>query len=466
MTVQPTIFSRLTKNVLYQQAAQGIVSLSFRQLASIGISGIGTLILMRILGPREYGMIVIVQAIMAYLIVFGSSFGAYVVRSSSMEMIHDIFTLAVLLSFFIFGLLMILASLIAAFWGVPELKPLIYLSAAGVSFGILAGVQAGILEREMRYPTLAGLELASIILTYIIAIIMAWQGMGPLGVTLAMAGTYIIQFIGFKIATGYRWKPVVPKSFRVIIGYVFSYAASGLTWQLRSLINPIIVGRIFGPEMVGIIGAVLKVVEASGALRGPVLRVLFNVMSRVQKDKKELSKAIFFGTSYQILLLGLLYFLIALFLPLAVRLILGQQWVPVIEIYSWVAVAFLFQSIPLSLVNIFYVSGQNLKVLIANIIYIGLLALSTYVFVGRAGAKGYGWAEILSVIIYGLIIYLYSFPIIGTVRLPLLLASGLSLAIVTTKYISFWSSLLVFLSLLGRHDRQLLFKVFRGAYEK
>jgi PST family polysaccharide transporter len=54
------------------------------------------------------------------------------------------------------------------------------------------------------------------------------------------------------------WKPSL---IREMLAYGLSLSFAGWLWQLRSLVNPVIVGRFAGAEAVGFVALAIRLVE-------------------------------------------------------------------------------------------------------------------------------------------------------------------------------------------------------------
>lgn len=78
---------------------------------------------------------------------------------------------------------------------------------------------------------------------------------------------YWIQQIMISIGTLWasRYMPRLTKNLndlKDMVQYGIGYSSSMWVWQIRSLINPLIVGKFLGAEAVGIVALAIRVVEA------------------------------------------------------------------------------------------------------------------------------------------------------------------------------------------------------------
>jgi hypothetical protein len=61
------------------------------------------------------------------------------------------------------------------------------------------------------------------------------------------------------------------------------FATNIWSWQLRNLVNPIVVGAVFGPSGVGIVARTLRLVTAIGSMREIVRRLSLPGMRRLTR---------------------------------------------------------------------------------------------------------------------------------------------------------------------------------------
>ena len=75
-----------------------------------------------------------------------------------------------------------------------------------------------------------------------------------------------------------------------MISYGFGLTASMRVWQLRTLVNPLMVGRIAGPEAVAFVAFAIRIAESLGSVRLAAGRVAMASLSRLQQSTRNFAE--------------------------------------------------------------------------------------------------------------------------------------------------------------------------------
>ena len=71
---------------------------------------------------------------------------------------------------------------------------------------------------------------------------------------------------------------------REMVGYGVNYSGAYWIWQLRDIVNPVIVGKFAGPGAVAFVALTVRLVDALSFLKGVGWRVSLSVLGRMQKE--------------------------------------------------------------------------------------------------------------------------------------------------------------------------------------
>ena len=110
-----------------------------------------------------------------------------------------------------------------------------------------------------------------------------------------------------------------------MLTYGFGYSSSVWVWQLRSLVNPFIVGRFAGAEAVGYIAVGIRFAEVLSFARAATWRIAMAALAKLNQNPVRLRNSVTEGMRLQALAVGLPLAAFALAAPLLVPLGLGAQ---------------------------------------------------------------------------------------------------------------------------------------------
>ena len=399
-------------------AVRGGLYLVLRQVLGIIISVVGLILLTRALGPEAYGIWVTASVLHTYLTsLSGWGVDVYLIRRQaepSVQDYHQAFSLLLVLGL-AGALLGLLALPILQHW--MRLEGLVPLAASlfvGLPVGLVAAVPSAMLERALDYRKVALIELAGLMVFYPVALPLAYRGWGPWA---PVAGLWAAQLLTLGLLyqlSGYRprlrWQAA---RIRAMVGYGLGFSFSEWIWNLGNLVNPLIVGRYAGAEAVGQVGLAIRLVDQLASIMSiPVGRLSIPVFARLSEEKARLLKALSEATTLQIVSLGPVLAGIGLIAPWIVPLLIGPRWFPALEVYPFIATAYLVASAQSLHSSILFVLGKLREVAIFRFTHLVVFSGSALLLVPHLGLRGYGWADLVALPTYSLLL-MWTFLYVG-----------------------------------------------------
>jgi O-antigen/teichoic acid export membrane protein/uncharacterized heparinase superfamily protein len=299
----------------------------------------------------------------------------------------------------------------------------------------LAGVPTARLERELRFGVVAGIELGGQFSAFLASLLLAWQGFG---VWAPVAGLFVWQAV--VLAAAWRAAHFSPRLqfdaayVRSMLAFGMGFSASLRTWQLRTLVNPLLVGRFAGPECVAYVAFAVRIVESLGFIRIAAGRLAIAALARLQHDGEQFRAALERALRIQVVTIGPLLGAFAVAGPWLVPRFMGARWLPSLEVYPLVAASVLINSVFNLQASALFVLGRQWTVMWSYVAHVAVLTVSALLLVPRMGIPGYGWAELIACAAYGVIGYVLSqlvtisygklVPWAAAFGLPLFFAAG------------------------------------------
>lgn len=262
-----------------------------RQLVNV----LATVILSRLLWPKDYGIFAMPAAFTGFLAVFselGLSGATIQRRDLTQRQLSNLFWINTALGCILFTLCLVAAPLVAGFYGRSELK----LITATLGIGFLAGgvgVQpSALLIRQMKVGRLFAAEGVSQVLGALAAIVGAFLGWGYWALVLrAVLAPIFLTGILFTVS-GFR--PGWPRAGQGTVallkfgGYLAGFGA--INYFARNLDN-VLIGKVWGAEPLGYYTrAYFLMMLPVYLINGSLSRVILPALSVVQKDKERFGR--------------------------------------------------------------------------------------------------------------------------------------------------------------------------------
>ncbi|MBX5445310.1 oligosaccharide flippase family protein [Sphaerobacter sp.] len=393
---------------LREQVLKGGVYLALREGFGLIVSLGGVLLLTRLIGPAHYGLYTGSVAIVVFVGQIGRmGIDVCLIRSQESpdaSTYHQAFTL-LLLSGVGLALGGILLVPLLAGWAInPHFVDPLRVLLGTLPLSQMIAPATARLERDLNYRAVAIMDLMGQIVYYLVALPLAVLGAG---VWAAVAGYWCLQIIVCIYAyTVSRYRPRLVWSrsrAQALLGYGLGYSGSQWLWQLRSLVNPLIVGRFLGPAGVGYVSLAVRFAEVLSFFRNVSWRLSIAALAKVQTDHARLRAALEEAMALQVLAVGPLLGAFSLLAHPVIPLLFGARWSPALRVYPAVAVGALFGALFNIQSSTLYVLRRNAAVAWFHVAHVVVLAASAWFFVPRFGLMGYGLAEIVAVTTYALL---------------------------------------------------------------
>jgi PST family polysaccharide transporter len=385
---------------LRSRVLRGGVYLFVRQGLGMAIGTVGVVLLTRTIGPGAYGLYGAAFAVFAYLAYLSEwGVGVYLVRREGelqSQDYHQAFSLLLLLSLLGAGLAFLALPFIERWVRLEGFGPLALVMFAGLPVHLLSQVPLARLERALDFRSVALVELSIQIIFYLVALPLAY--LLQLGPWAPVGGWWAQEILRFGLL--YRMSAYRPRLYwesaraRAMVGYGLGFSASNWVERLRDLVNPLVVGRYAGAEAVGYVALTIRILNQLSFVKQVAWRLSIATLARLQEDRTRLMNAVTEGTSLQLMALGPLLIGFGLVSPWIIPLLFGPDWLPVLEIYPFLAVGQLAAATFMLYSSSLYVLRRNWEVAVFHFVYFILFAGAAFLLIPYLGLSGYGWAEI------------------------------------------------------------------------
>lgn len=394
------------KRDLTQRAARGGAITVTAQVTRIALQTGATVVLARLLLPEDYGLMGMVRAVTGFIVLFRDlGLSAATVQRAEIDraLVSTLFWINLAVSLVLAVVTIAVAPVAAWFYNEPRLVAMITVLAGGYFFSGSSIQHRALLDRQMRYRTLAAIDIISQLIAVGVAIVLAILGAGYwalVAMYLTGAGAHAL---GFWLSTD--WRPGWPSWSREVAAMLgFGGGLTGstvITYLIRNFDN-VLIGWYWGASELGLYTRayqllVVPLVSINSPLRG----VALSALSRLTDDRDRYRRAY----------LRILEKIVMATMPLVawlsstadwlVLLLLGDQWHQVSEIFRWLSLVALFMPISYTLGWLFITSGRTWEMFRLWTLC-GLVTLGAF-FIGVPwGAPGVAAAYAASELCFGI----------------------------------------------------------------
>jgi len=351
--------AHLTQDLGRRSRRGGAVLLGAQMVRVLG--QMATLVVLaRLLPPQAFGLLAMVAAIGLVLDLikeFGLSSATIQKSDITHAQVSALFWVNAGVGAALAALLFLAAPLIAEFYGQPELEEIARWLALGFVASGLTVQHWALLRRQMRFTAIAGMETAADLLSFAVAVALAWHGSGYWALVVQrLIPPILLLLASWTIC---RWRPSRPAraaGVRSLLGFGAGVTGSQLSVAFARSVDQILIGWLWGPAVLGLYERTTRLLLVPiNTINAPVYAAAMPALSRLL-DEPARYRSMFCQVMQKLGLLTMPVFaLAAVTADWVVDILFGPAW---------------HQAIPL--VAAFSVSATFLPVLMA----VGLLFLT------------------------------------------------------------------------------------------
>lgn len=340
-----------------------------------GAQFLQSMVLVRVLTPTQFGQVALVTLVVAFVEIFlgfGLTQAVIQRRAVSSGELSSVYWLNVVWSVVLAALVYGASHPIASFYSTPQAAPLIQLCSLVFILGALSQLNLAVLERRLRFKTIAIAEVAAVTAGFATTLTLAFSGFGASSAVWGMLVLYSARLIAYR--SGAR------RYFRLRMRFRLREAAPFLRFGLfqtldtvcnfaSTNISSLATGRILGPGTMGGYNFLYSTVVNTPAKINPILtRVMLPIFSRVQHDRERIGSGFLTTTAVAGFisippLIGLAF----VAEPLVVVL-MGERWSWLAPIVPLLCVAGIFRAVG-NPVGSLLMSTNNVKLgLLVNVV--------------------------------------------------------------------------------------------------
>ena len=344
-----------------------------------------SIILARLLEPSAYGTVALITVFTTILEVFvDSGLGNALIQKKDADDLDfsSVFFFNIAMCTVLYLLMFFAAPLIAEFYDIPELVPIVRVQSITILISGVKNIQYAYVSREMIFRKFFFATLFGTIVSAIVGLAMAAAGFGVWALVAQPLVNYTIDTIVLWITV--QWRPKLIFSWtrlKGLLSYGWKLLIAKLVNTTYMKMRDLLIGKIYSTSDLAFFnkGDTFPAVIVPN-ITASVDAVMFPAMAKEQDNKtrvRELVKKSIHTSSY--LVIPMMTGLIACANPL-IRVLLTEKWLPCVPFLYMFCVVYAFWPFSIANLNAIKAHGHSEKVLklevIEKVFSIGLLIIT------------------------------------------------------------------------------------------
>lgn len=395
---------------LKHKTIHGVIWSSIDRFATQGITFAIGLVMARLLTPEDYGVIAMLAFFLAISQTFiDSGFSSALIRKKDITEVDNstVFYFNVVIGLLCYAILWFTSPLIASFYDIAILSPILKVVGLTLIFNSLTIIQQTKLTIELDFKTQTIISIISWSIPGCVGLYLAYQGFGPWALAIQMVLSPFLRMICLWLFVKWRPLPVFSKkSFTELFSFGSKLLSVGILNTTYNNLSTLLIGKIFSASSLGYYSRAQQFVGyTTWNIESILQRVTYPVLCSIKEEEERLK------LNYRRIIKVSTFIIFPLTLGMAavaaplIRFILTDKWdgaIPLLQILSLAGMWFPIHAINLNLLNVKGRSDVVLKIeLIKKGIGLTLLCISI-----PFGLLWFCWSCVLSALI-SLIINFY-----------------------------------------------------------
>jgi PST family polysaccharide transporter len=363
------------------------------------LTWLATIIVARLLTPADYGLVGMAGLYLTLATMvsqIGIADAVIAMTGLTRRQLSELNTVAMLVGIALVGLSCAVARPLAHFFASPALESVVLVVSIVYVANGLQVVPRALMQRELRFKALAGIEMARALAQMVVTLVLAVLGFGYWSLVL---GTVASAFLGTGLTLCFRQHPFAFPRFsqlRKELSFSANVMVSGATWYVYSNSDFLVAGRVLGQVPLGFYTLAWTIssapIEKVGNLLLSVTPAFF---SAVQHDKAELRRYLSRLTEMLAYVTVPLSFGIIVLADVLVPVVLGPKWAGVVGPLRLLGLLTAFRSIAILPGRVLNVTGDTSFTMWSSIATAAVLPFA-FLLGSRWGTNGIATAWILA----------------------------------------------------------------------
>ena len=368
-------------------AARGALVTFSSQILRMTCQLLGISVLARLLSPSEYGVMALAVAFIGFGEVvrdFGLSSAAVQAESLTKNQRSNLFWMNLTIGSTLAVIAIATAPLVGMFYKSPDLQPVMQVLALTFIINGASAQYNAHLQRDLRFKTLAITGTTGTLISLVVGILAAFNGMGVWALVLQQLTLIAVPLVGMVVAT--RWIPSAPSrgtNMKPLISYGGNLMGAQLINYLSRNTDSLIIGRTAGSVALGFYDRAFQMLMLPlNQLNAPSTSIALPVLSRLRKDNKQFELYVLRGQTVMATIVSFTFAVLGAQASDVVRIFLGPGWHETSNLFEILCFAGMFQAVSYATYWIFLargLTGSNMRfALISRPIVIAIIALGSF----------------------------------------------------------------------------------------
>jgi polysaccharide transporter, PST family len=342
---------------------RGALYVGVAQVWRMGLSFVSAVVFTRLLSPSDFGLVAMVAPVVAFAALvqdLGLSQATVQRETVTQPQLSALFWLNVSVGLFLSILLIVLAPVLAEFYGQPQVLGLASAFASVVFLKSAQNQHLAIMTRQMNFFGISAIESAAATLGFVAGLIVAYLYASYWALLVASLVTALSGTIMFWVISGWRpGKSSFGGAFKEIASFSSGLTGHALFTYLARNLDDVLIGHYHGVDALGLYDRAYKLLLFPlSQINAPLGRVVIPLLSRLRAERDRYVSAYLEALTYLMIVTQPVIVILIVFAEEVFAVLLGEQWLSAAPIFQVLGICGLQQIFTNSFFWLFVSQGR------------------------------------------------------------------------------------------------------------
>ena len=351
------------------------------QVTQFVLFTVSSVVLGRLLSPKDYGLVGMVSAVIGFLRVcnYAGLSTATVQRGAlTHQLVSTLFWVNIALGLGMSCLSTLLAPGLAWFYREPRLYWITFALASNFLLDAVSSQHLALMRRQMRFRVVAILDITAMFIAVLSGILAALAGLGYWALVVSQTISPVVSAVGAWIAE--PWRPGLPQrgtGVRSMVRFGGYLTGVSLLYYIFRNFDNVLIGWRWGAGPLGVYQKAYSLLMLPiNQVNSPIQAVALSTLSRVTGDPDRQRRYFVAGYSLVTAVTVPIVVASAIFVGDIIPFLLGKQWTSSVRIFQFLAPAALIGTL-LSPFYMFFISrGRTDRQFKSTVVWTALVVLA------------------------------------------------------------------------------------------
>ena len=356
------------------------------------ISWFSTIFVIRLLEPSDYGLMAMAAVFISLIAMISElGVGAALIQAKELtaRQIQQVSTWVLITGLIGFAVCYASGPWVAQFYRESDLVSMIRVLGLNMILMTSYAVPQSLFIREMNFKIKTQIELAAQLGATMLTLLLALRGIGVWALIVGQIAMHLIKSIAFNVLCSHKLVPLLDlRGSGRLLHYGLTLTGDRLMNFVYAESDKIIVGKVLGITSLGSYAVAMNLASIPMEKVMPIVsQISFAAYSRIQDDLERIRTNVI-GTTRAVAFVSFpVFFGMSAVAPLAVPLILGEQWEPLVVPFQLLSLVLPLKALGTILPSAVFAVGRP-AVNLVNMVIASAMMASAFMLGVQGGVIG------------------------------------------------------------------------------